>query len=338
MELVQELVLTALIAVLFSYFVAKLVSFAMSGGDSSSDEGLKDVDEAVVMDELLFGVKMNVGVSEGEKRVQFVEETLEKVDKFEEELHQIPKTVGPGSRDQELETELMGLTVVSSEERIVEQEEKANTEDDLFNRTYNKKDVEETAAESGINNDTTVQSEETNVVDNDSKNSLMIEDDDEWEGIERSELEKVFGAAEKFVASGVKDNLLSDVQMELYALHKVATEGPCRDSQPMALMLSARSKWNAWQKLGNMSPEEAMEQYVTLLSDRVPGWMEENYSGDGKLGEQAAGKADALAPQDLSSFSGHQTDCEYEKNPELKSGGGGGEPTRGSSLESTVKE
>lgn len=35
---------------------------------------------------------------------------------------------------------------------------------------------------------------------------------------------------------------------------------------------------NAWQKLGNMSPEEAMEQYVTLLSDRVPGWMEENYS------------------------------------------------------------
>lgn len=29
---------------------------------------------------------------------------------------------------------------------------------------------------------------------------------------------------------------------------------------------------NAWQSLGNMNPEVAMEQYVTLLSGSIPEW------------------------------------------------------------------
>lgn len=29
---------------------------------------------------------------------------------------------------------------------------------------------------------------------------------------------------------------------------------------------------NAWQKLGNMDPDVAMEQYITLLSEKVPEW------------------------------------------------------------------
>lgn len=30
---------------------------------------------------------------------------------------------------------------------------------------------------------------------------------------------------------------------------------------------------NAWQRLGNISPEVAMEQYISLLSNKDPGWM-----------------------------------------------------------------
>nr|CAD1830474.1 unnamed protein product [Ananas comosus var. bracteatus] len=60
--------------------------------------------------------------------------------------------------------------------------------------------------------------------------------------------------------------------MKLYGLYKVATEGPCYEPQPMALKLSARTKWNAWQSLGNMNPEVAMEQYVALLSGNIPEW------------------------------------------------------------------
>ncbi|KAE9599998.1 putative FERM/acyl-CoA-binding protein, 3-helical bundle [Lupinus albus] len=103
---------------------------------------------------------------------------------------------------------------------------------------------------------------------------------DDWEGIERSELEKEFMAASEFVVrNNCSKSVGNDVEMELYGLHKVATEGPCRQPQPMPLMLSARAKWNAWQKLGNMSPEVAMEQYISLVSDKVPGWIKDTSAG-----------------------------------------------------------
>ncbi|CAH9069226.1 unnamed protein product [Cuscuta europaea] len=60
--------------------------------------------------------------------------------------------------------------------------------------------------------------------------------------------------------------------MQLYGLHKVATEGPCCTPQPMAFKLSARAKWNAWQKLGDISQDEAMEQYIALLSRSITDW------------------------------------------------------------------
>ncbi|KAI8548602.1 hypothetical protein RHMOL_Rhmol07G0285700 [Rhododendron molle] len=114
--------------------------------------------------------------------------------------------------------------------------------------------------------------------------SVGGEEDDDWEGIERSELSEVFAAAAKYVASGRKDerlsNMGSDVQMQLYGLHKVAVEGPCYEPQPMAIKISSRAKWNAWQRMGNMDPEVAREQYIALLSDKVPGWMEGKSSGD----------------------------------------------------------
>ncbi|WCJ31361.1 acyl-CoA-binding domain 3 [Euphorbia peplus] len=89
------------------------------------------------------------------------------------------------------------------------------------------------------------------------------DDDDDWEGIERSDLERVFGAAVSYVGS-------------------VAMEGPCCVPQPMALMLSARAKWNAWQQLGNMSREAAMEQYINILSRTFPRWMDDTLLEDGK--------------------------------------------------------
>lgn len=113
---------------------------------------------------------------------------------------------------------------------------------------------------------------------------IELEDDWEWEGIERTELEKVFGAAVAFVGS--VDNadrvssLGSNLKMQLYGLHKIATQGPCHEPQPMALKLSARAKWNAWQQLGNMSPEMAMELYISLLSGSIPGWMQDDFVGD----------------------------------------------------------
>jgi len=103
-------------------------------------------------------------------------------------------------------------------------------------------------------------------------------DFEEWEGIERSEVEKRFGAAAAFAASGAGaaalSKLDSDVQLQLQGLLKVAIDGPCYDStQPLTLRPSSRAKWVAWQKLGNMHPEIAMEKYMNLLSETIPGWM-----------------------------------------------------------------
>ncbi|KAM0950387.1 putative acyl-CoA-binding protein, ACBP [Dioscorea sansibarensis] len=107
----------------------------------------------------------------------------------------------------------------------------------------------------------------------------LLDGEDEWEGIERTELQERFGDANAYVGSrnGVDaiSKLNSDVQMQLYGLHKVASEGPCFEPQPSALKISARSKWHAWQRLGGMNPEMAMEKYMDLLSEQIPGWTRE---------------------------------------------------------------
>lgn len=73
---------------------------------------------------------------------------------------------------------------------------------------------------------------------------IAVEDDD-WEGIERTELEKLFEAAVEIVRiHDIDDPKFSgELKMRLSGLHKIAMEGPCREPPPMALKISARAKW-----------------------------------------------------------------------------------------------
>uniref|UniRef100_A0A1D1YME2 Acyl-CoA-binding domain-containing protein 2 n=1 Tax=Anthurium amnicola TaxID=1678845 RepID=A0A1D1YME2_9ARAE len=102
------------------------------------------------------------------------------------------------------------------------------------------------------------------------------EDDDDWEGIESTELDELFSAATAFVAATAADrsssSVSNDVQLQLYGLYKIATEGPCTAPQPSALKMTARAKWNAWQKLGSMPPEEAMQKYIMIVNELYPSW------------------------------------------------------------------
>ncbi|KAG2375932.1 Acyl-CoA-binding domain-containing protein [Vigna angularis] len=127
------------------------------------------------------------------------------------------------------------------------------------------------------------------------ENKDLWEDEDDWEEIERTELEKRFGAAVVFVESRSNDNSLSDeVKMKLHGYYRIATQGPCHEPQPLTLKFSsARAKcygysisffdvFNrvisariAWRQLGIMSPEQAMEQYISLLSESIPYWIAE---------------------------------------------------------------
>nr|XP_043606768.1 acyl-CoA-binding domain-containing protein 3 [Erigeron canadensis] len=101
----------------------------------------------------------------------------------------------------------------------------------------------------------------------------QVFDDDDWQGIETTELEKRFGAAMAFMGSKSSDLIDNEVKVELYGLHRVAIEGSCYEPQPMALKVSARANWNSWKRLENLGREEAMEQYIALLSQHVPDWM-----------------------------------------------------------------
>ncbi|KAK1290787.1 Acyl-CoA-binding domain-containing protein 1 [Acorus calamus] len=102
------------------------------------------------------------------------------------------------------------------------------------------------------------------------------DDDDDWEGVESTELDEAFSAATVFVAATAADRsspkVSSELQLQLYGLYKIATEGPCTVAQPSPLKMAARAKWNAWQKLGAMPPEEAMEKYIMIVNELYPTW------------------------------------------------------------------
>ncbi|XP_022844505.1 acyl-CoA-binding domain-containing protein 1-like [Olea europaea var. sylvestris] len=100
--------------------------------------------------------------------------------------------------------------------------------------------------------------------------------DDDWEGVESTELDEEFSAATAFVAATAADKaaqkVSNELQLQLYGLYKIATEGPCSAPQPSALKLTARAKWQAWQKLGTMPPEEAMQKYIDIVTELYPTW------------------------------------------------------------------
>lgn len=240
MELVQELLVTASLTLILSLVVAKLVSMAMSAG-SDHDSQVKstpNVAQEIVMEDIQFSTVQSF---QSERKLhQSVEEQVEEF-KVEPPLHLQSEEIveiqtGPGDQIPELPEKSPERTL-EEEPQVVELPEKL-TEAEIVKESLEKKEeVEESLTEKEVVAEI---SEETTLE--------CSEEEGDWEGIERSELEKAFAAAAKFVAeSGDKEERLvnagSDVQLELYGLHKVATEGPCRESQPMPLKLYARAKW-----------------------------------------------------------------------------------------------
>ncbi|XP_041017525.1 LOW QUALITY PROTEIN: acyl-CoA-binding domain-containing protein 3-like [Juglans microcarpa x Juglans regia] len=351
MELVHELFLTVSLAFILSLLVAKLVSMAMAaeaGLRNSQLRSSRDQGEEIVMEEIRFGEGLTVPVSESETKLHelFEEEAPEKVYEFEGEsgeAEDIVRTMYRGAcRKYYQRVVCMKKPMSRSSRRSYRRK--------IWDSETPKKNLENRVGlASAAENEVVADSEEIRRVvlaQSEDKEVSFDSDEDDWEGIERSELEKAFAEAAKFVlelsSAGNEDRLAmagvgSDLQMKLYGLHKIATEGPCRDSRPMALKLSARAKWNSWQRLGQMSPEVAMEQYIKLLSDRVPGWMEGKFAGDIKPESSEAGISSSVA-FDLSTSSHHQPNDFDERKPEQKTGTEGGDSTAGSYSEYKAKE
>lgn len=71
--------------------------------------------------------------------------------------------------------------------------------------------------------------------------------------------------------------------LEFYGLYKQATVGPCNTSKPGIFSVNARAKWNAWNDLGSMNKECAMQKYIAKLNETDPDWNQNDSSTTKKV-------------------------------------------------------
>ena len=87
-----------------------------------------------------------------------------------------------------------------------------------------------------------------------------------------SDLETRFKKAAHYVRNSPPSNASNDEKLAIYALFKQGTEGDVTGSQPWAVQLEARAKWDAWKKLEGTSKESAMEDYIAKIAAGSPNW------------------------------------------------------------------
>lgn len=89
-----------------------------------------------------------------------------------------------------------------------------------------------------------------------------------------TDLEDRFNRASKYMQSLVSE-LNTDQLLTFYGLYKQATVGPCDISKPNWYQVQAVRKYEAWKKLGDMSQEIAMANYIDIIARLNPSWEEE---------------------------------------------------------------
>ncbi|HZH06520.1 MAG TPA: acyl-CoA-binding protein [Lautropia sp.] len=55
--------------------------------------------------------------------------------------------------------------------------------------------------------------------------------------------------------------------LKIYALYKQASSGDAQGERPGFSDMVGRAKWDAWNALNGMPPEDAMQQYVDLIEE-----------------------------------------------------------------------
>ncbi|XP_068639943.1 acyl-CoA-binding domain-containing protein 3-like isoform X2 [Aristolochia californica] len=325
MEIFSELLLTALLSLVVAFFLAKLLSVASVSSDS---EG-----KSVGVDAVEVATGGSDGRLETEGRRLVEDREIRTAAPSVVEVDEVAEIGRVELRDSVLGEEEEQLVWESVEERLEEVKDGGGLiARDVSGAEVEKDRVNESTVRSASNLEEQVVenvraegNEGEEVIENarveksgGGKKEKLFNDEDDWEGIEKSDLERQFGVVSGMVASdegGVAEKVGSDVHMQLYALHKIATEGPCYGPQPSMLKSSVRAKWNAWQQLGNMNPDLAMEQYITLVLESIPDWKE---SICAKWEEQIVSpkKVSRMEGLGLCSSQHHHLDSGIERSPD----------------------
>eukprot|EP00217_Crustomastix_stigmatica_P015198 CAMPEP_0183795556 /NCGR_PEP_ID=MMETSP0803_2-20130417/4671_1 /TAXON_ID=195967 /ORGANISM="Crustomastix stigmata, Strain CCMP3273" /LENGTH=127 /DNA_ID=CAMNT_0026039987 /DNA_START=41 /DNA_END=422 /DNA_ORIENTATION=+ len=107
-------------------------------------------------------------------------------------------------------------------------------------------------------------------------------------------IEEDFNAAKEWVKnSSPKKQQSNEFKLNMYSYYKQATEGDVKGSQPWAVQLEARAKWDAWNKRKGMSKEEAMQKYIEIVQELQA---EDRKQPQAQRQEQAAREAAGVEP------------------------------------------
>lgn len=85
------------------------------------------------------------------------------------------------------------------------------------------------------------------------------------------EIENKFNRAAKFLQAN-HDKIDQSLLLEFYGLYKQATVGKCNTKKPGIFNLQQKSKWNAWNNLGEMVKQTAMETYTEKMNKFNADW------------------------------------------------------------------
>jgi len=85
--------------------------------------------------------------------------------------------------------------------------------------------------------------------------------------------EERFKKASYLIKNGPpRPDTTNEEKLSFYKYFKQATEGDVVGSQPWAVQLEARAKWDAWNSVKGLSKEEAQVKYVELVAKEDPNW------------------------------------------------------------------
>jgi len=76
----------------------------------------------------------------------------------------------------------------------------------------------------------------------------------------------------RFLAAVANSKSLSErpdnmTMLKLYALYKQGSSGPVSGDRPGMTDFVGRAKWDAWSALGELSQDDAQQQYIDLIED-----------------------------------------------------------------------
>lgn len=84
-----------------------------------------------------------------------------------------------------------------------------------------------------------------------------------------SDVKEQFDDAVKYVQNAEGSFQPSnELKLQFYALYKQATEGDVKGKKPGMLDVVGRAKYGAWEKHKGSSPDQAMQQYISLLEEQ----------------------------------------------------------------------